>query len=546
MGITLKPFQQIILREMNDKTNAMMICCRGIGKSWLTALFCVIRCILYPGTIITCAAKTRKQGGIIVSKIKDGFMPDSQNLKNEIEDLVINQYNTVITFKNGSKIVVVSANDGARGERSNVLVVDEFRLVDKAIVNDVLKKFLTAPRHCGFMDLPEYADYPREENKEIYLSSAWYASSWAHDLFRSYAANMAVGRSYVCCDFPYQLSIKEGLLTRARVEREKLDPTFNEVSWLMEMEGLFWSGANGALYSYEDISPSRRIKYAFYPSDVAKLVSDKRVKVPPKLHNEVRILSADIALMASTSKSDNDATSIFLNQIHLKDKGKSQKRIVYTENNEGLRTEEQALRIRKLYEEFNCDYLVIDVRGLGLGVTDALMGDMYDPETGSAYGALSCCNNSEIAARCNVKGAPKVIWAIVASSDFNSQCALGLREEFRRGNIHLLSPEEDFEENFGDISGYNKASPEGRMRLLEPYIHTSLLINELINLEYETKNNVIRVKEKSNMRKDRYSSLAYNVYVANHIERDYMTRQTTQSFEELVFQFKQPQIRRKK
>lgn len=542
LGINLKIFQQIILCEMNEKTNSMMVCCRGIGKSWLTALFCVIRCILYPNSVITCAAKTRKQGGIIISKIKDSFMPDSPNLRNEIEDIQVNQYNSVVKFRNGSRIVVVASNDGARGERSNVLVIDEFRLVDLRVLNDVLRKFLTAPRHCGFMDLPEYSDYPKEENKEIYLSSAWYASSWAHDLFRSYAANMAAGRSYVCCDFPYQLSIKEGLLTRSRVETEKLDSTFNEVSWLMEMEGIFWSGADGALYSYEDISPSRKLKYAFYPPQIAALISDKRIKTPPKLHNEIRVLSADIALMASSKKSDNDATSIFINQMHLKENGRSQKRLVYTENNEGLRTEEQALVIRRLFAEFDCDYLVIDGRGLGIGVLDCLMADMYDSETGVTYGALSCYNNPEIAARCKVKGAPKVIWAITATAEFNSQCALGLREEFRQGNLQLLCGEEDFEEVFGSLTGYSKLGVEDKLRLQSPYIHTSLLVNELINLEYESKNNVVRVKEKTGMRKDRYSSLSYNIYVAKQIEREYASSQKKKSFQDLVFQFRQPEL----
>lgn len=546
LGIKLKIFQQIVLCLMNDKTNAMMVCCRGIGKSWLTALFCVIRCILYPNSVITCAAKTRKQGGIIISKIKDNFMPDSPNLQLEIEDIQVNQYNSVVKFRNGSRIVVVASNDGARGERSNVLVIDEFRLVDLKILNDVLRKFLTAPRHPGFMDLPEYADYPQEENKEIYLSSAWYASSWAHDLFKSYAANMAAGRSYACCDFPYQLSIKEGLLTRSRVETEMLDSTFNEVSWLMEMEGMFWSGSDGALYSYEDIIPCRKIKYAFYPPKFASLLSDKRLKIPPKLHNEVRILSADIALMASNTKSDNDATAIVINQMNLSDTSRSKKKIIYTENNEGLRTEEQALSIRRLFAEFDCDYLVMDARGLGLGVLDALMADMYDSESGVVYGALSCCNNPEIASRCKVKGAPKVIWAVNATAEFNSQCALGLREEIRQGNLQLLCTEDDFEESFSDITGYAKLSSEARTYLKAPYVHTSLMINELINLEYETKNNVVRVKEKHGMRKDRYSSLSYNIYVAKHIEHEHMNQEKKKTVQDLVFQFRQPELKKRK
>jgi hypothetical protein len=46
------------------------------------------------------------------------------------------------------------------------------------------------------------------------------------------------------------------------------------------------------------------------------------------------------------------------------------------------------------------------------------------------------------------------------------------------------------------------------------------LINELINLEYEAKNGDVKVREKFVMRKDRYSSLSYNIYDAKQLEYD--------------------------
>ena len=50
-----------------------------------------------------------------------------------------------------------------------------------------------------------------------------------------------------------------------------------------------------------------------------------------------------------------------------------------------------------------------------------------------------------------------------------------------------------------------------------PYYQTSFLVDELINLEHEIVNGKIKVKEKSGMRKDRYSSLEYNYYVVDQI-----------------------------
>ena len=37
--------------------------------------------------------------------------------------------------------------------------------------------------------------------------------------------------------------------------------------------------------------------------------------------------------------------------------------IVYADTYEGLRTNEQALIIRRLYEEYDCDYIVLDTNG---------------------------------------------------------------------------------------------------------------------------------------------------------------------------------------
>ena len=76
------------------------------------------------------------------------------------------------------------------------------------------------------------------------------------------------------------------------------------------------------------------------------------------------------------------------------------------------------------------------------------------------------------------------------------------------------------EDNLKEIRGYANMSPEIRTLLKMPYIHTTLLINELINLEYESKGTVVKVYEKSGMRKDRVSSLGYNYYVQCQLERE--------------------------
>ena len=544
LNLKLDRFQQIILCMMFRFSNVVYLASRGGGKSFLIAIFCVIHCILYPETRICLASKTRKQATEIIDKIREILMPRSANLRLEIEEVQVNQANAFVSFRNDSRIVVVTAADSARHNRATVLVVDEFRMVDKNIIDTVLRKFLTSQRHPAFLDKPEYKDYPKEQTKELYASSCWYESHWSYELVRSYVVNMIRGRSYFCCAMPYQLAIKEGRLDKTKVEDEMSETTFNAITFQMEMEALFFGQSSGGLYNFDEIDRNRVIKYPFYPKFAGHKIADKRLYIPPKIPGEVRVLSADIALMSST-KNKNDATSIFINQMLPTSNNRFVNNIVYADNNEGLRIDAQALVIRKLFEDYDCDYLVLDTKGLGLGVSDALMADIYDQESGTTYGALSCCNNDELAKRCLVPDAPKVIWSVQGTQEFNSQCALGLREALKQGSVRLLTSEFAAEDSLGELRGYDNLSTADALNLKLPYIHTSLLINELIKLEYEVRNNVIRVKEKAGMRKDRYSSLSYNIHVAKIIERDLQVQKSKKTMEQLVFKFRAPQIKKK-
>lgn len=544
LGLKLKKFQQIILCMMFRFVNLTFLASRGIGKTFLIAVFCVAYCILYPGTIICVASGTRGQSAEVLDKIQTVLMPNSPNLCLEIQSLIIYDARGECSFKNGSIIKIVTAGESARHNRATVLIADECRMIKKDILDAVLRKFLTTPRHPGYLDKPEYSDMPTERTKEIYTSSCWYEAHWLYRHTRTYVENMVRGRSYFCCAIPYQLAICENLLDRERVEDEMSEADFNEVTFKMEMEALFYGQSSNGLYNFNDIDKRRLIKHPFYPKVFLNKISDKRLQIPPKEIGEKRLLSADIALMATTAgrnKGKNDATSIFINQMLPASGNKYTKNFIYTTNNEGLRTDTQALIIRRLFQEFDCDYLIIDVKGNGLGVVDALMSPIYDNETGITYEALSCCNNEEIAARCAVKDAPKKIWAIQGSVDFNSRCAIGLREEIRNGLVRLLISEYDSDDVLSKIKGYSSLSAEEKMDLKLPYIHTTLLVNEMIKLQCEIKNGSIRVKEETGMRKDRYSSIAYNIFVARELEREYAQNNIVAT-DDIIMGFKRPSV----
>lgn len=549
LHVRLRLFQKILLVMMNYCSTFLYIASRGQGKSYLCAIFCCCRAILYPGSKIVIASGTRGQAINILQKITMELKPRSRELAAEIDEKnsKINGTDAVLAFKNTSYIKVVTSGESARGQRAHVLILDEFRLINKDTIDTILQHFLASKREPEYSEL---TDQEREAEKEkeclrmMYLSSAYFQEHWSYETCKNAFRFMLRNNStHFICGLPYQLAIKEGLLAKERVEEQMAASDFTEPKWAMEMGAIFWGAGDGSFFDYGSISKNRHIKYPMLPRDLSeRLGNSSLVRIPPKANGEKRILSADIALMSS-KKHNNDATAIFINQMTPTKAGRYTSNIVYCDTFEGLRTDEQALIIRKLYDEFQCDYIVLDTNGVGLGCFDALARDISDPETGEIYPALSCVNDKAMAERCVVPNAEKVIWSIKASASLNSDCAFLLREGFKNGRIRLLVTEYDGNNNLSEVKGYNTLSQMDQQRLQLPYIHTTLLIDELVKLQHDESGGKVRIRERSGMRKDRYSSLSYNYYVATQLEAKMSRRQQDTSDE--AFIIKAPNYKRK-
>lgn len=541
LNINLKLFQQIIIYMMNICTNFCFAGSRGVSKSFLIAVFACCRAILYPKSEIVISCKVRAQAiEILDDKILKELCGMSPNLKSEILRNTINNQKAEIIFKNGSYIKVVTAADSARGNRANLLILDEYRMLDKPTIDLVLKKFLVGSRHPKYLDNPKYANLG-ERNKQVYLSSAWFKAHWSYELCKDYFSMMLdTTRKYFCCCLPYQIAIREHLESLEAIEDEMLEGSFDELSFRQE-KCVEWIGVTeGGLFNFDDVNKTRNIKQAFYAPNT--ILNSSKIKIPEKEDGEKRIGTVDIALMSS-KKRDNDATSILLNCLKPDKNNRCTSNFTYTENIEGATTPELALKIRRYVDYFDLDYIGVDCRGIGLPITDLLMHDMYDPELGITYPAISCCNNEEIAERCPDKNAPRKLWAIMGSAQFNNDAVVALRSGFQQGRIRMLMSELECEDVLrAEFKGYDKMSPMEKAALKLPYINTGLAVNELVNLGYEATNNVIRVQEKSGCRKDRYSAMSYNYYIAQQIERG-LEKNKSKS-KEYKFYLSAPQFRK--
>lgn len=515
LGLSLKWFQQILLWCMMHYNFVMYLAARGQGKTYLTALFCCVRCILFPGTKIVVSSGTLKQANEVLLKIQDDFMKQSSILRSEIEKCNICQNDASIYFKNGSWIKTRTSSENSRSARANCIVVDEFRMVDETVINTVLRKFLTSPRQPKYLQKPEYA-HLQERNKEIYMSSAYFKSSWAYKKAQSYTLNFFDDtKKYFICGLPYQVSIREGLLSRSQLEDEMSEADYNELVQQMEMECLWFGDTDGSLFKFDELTARRRLRKAFPP---LSFCNDK-ITIPKLTATGKRILSIDVALMKSTKKKKNDASAIYINDLIQVNDTAYQSNFVYGETFEGLKTDELGMIVMKYFYEYQCTDLVLDTNGIGLGVYDFITKDQICQENGKRYKAMTCINDKDMAERCKVRDANKVVWSVKANANFNNEICVLLRNGIQNGKINFLIPEQDADSSLKETyKGYFKMSPTEQAKLKMSYIQTTFAVYELIKLDHEVKNGNIKVKEVEGMRKDRYSSIAYSYWCACQLE----------------------------
>lgn len=531
LNVPLKLFQKILIYAMIHNYYFAYIASRSQGKTWLTALYACIRCILYPGTKICIAASTKKQGCEVLSKIQEDFMKRSPILCQEIEKINTGVNDAYCYFWNSSWIKVVVSNDNSRGNRSNVLIIDEFRMVDKTVLDTVLKKFNGTPRQPKYLEKDEYK-HLAERNCELYLSSAWFASHWSYAKLQDFFVGMMEGKKFFLCSLPYQLPIKEGLLFREAIEDDMAESNFSDLSFMMEMEALFFSDNEGNFFRWDVLNRRRKIKNAFPHLELNQ-------EIPKLVQNERRILSVDVALLSS-KKHDNDSAAMIISSCIPNDDNSYSANIVYIDTKEGLTTDELGILVMRTFYKYKCTDLVLDTNGLGIGVYDFIIKTQIDPETGEELKALSCINDDEMASRCKVKDAKKVIWSVKATAQFNNDICILLRTGFQNGKINLLTDENDAEEILKkNIKGFSKLSLAEQSLYKVPYIQTSLMINELINLEHEIKGTNIKITERPGMRKDRYSSIAYNYWCMTQIARNIKPKKQETNYNQ-IFKIRAP------
>jgi len=504
LGINLYPFQKVILRAMSRHNESMFIASRGIGKSFLSAVFLICVSILYPNIKVgIVSGKGQQSRNVIVQKIK-GELYKNENVAREIINIKTGLDDCVVQFKNGSEIraiVLGQQGENARSWRFSMILCDEARLVPSNVMEEIVIP-MTKTKRLSIINLTmKYGnEVPIEKGKIIYISSAYLKICDLYQRFLNHYEHMITDEQdeFFVCTLPYQVGVNAGIFYEDDILKEKNKPSMSSAQFAYEYEGIFVGSSNDSFYPYEVTEPCRVLEKCELQQSKKSLAS--------------YIITHDVAL-AGYQGSDNACTIII--KLKPKASGIYSKEIVLIKTFRGATLTEQRDSLRELLIKFpNVIKLVIDVRGNGQplpSLFDEIWEYKNDKGETVEYPPLVPDDDEE---RMLLKDAIPLIRGVNATQPYNHQMYSYMRQCFENKSLKLLVPSSEIDQAYknDEISEDEFYS----------YINTDLLIQELSNIKQNISgfNNIIYDRISKTTRRDRVTSLGYGLNYVRELEEE--------------------------
>lgn len=175
---------------------------------------------------------------------------------------------------------------------------------------------------------------------------------------------------------------------------------------------------------------------------------------------------------------------------------------------------QQAIYIKRLFNKFNCEAVVVDGNGPGEGLIDFLILDQYDPDNNDPLYGFGVRNDKE--GRFKKYRTPNTIrdalTIIKANQVINSELYSYCQAQMRNGRIKFLVDENIAKNKLMSQKQGQNMSAVQRAEYLRPYVETSILKSQLINLVVKGDGpNVILDRSSRKIKKDKVSALVYGL-----------------------------------
>ena len=501
LGLRLFPFQRLILRAMARYQNSMLIACRGLGKSYIVAVFYICVAILYPNIKLGIASGNSQQArNVIIQKIK-GELSKNEAIAREIKfPIRTSDGDCVVEFKNGSEIRAITlaqdrGGDSARSWRFSYILIDEARLVKDEIIEEILIPMTKTKRQNAIRWNQS------EKGKVIFISSAYLKTSSLYKRFKFHYEEMLKGnKDYMAICFPYQVGVQAGLFDQEDIEKELEKPQMTKDKFAYEFEGRFVGSSGESYYPYELTNPCRVLERCEFQQ--------------PKKSNSIYVITHDVAV--STEKnSDNACTHVI--KLKLKPNGTYTKQVVFTKTVNGLSLNKQRDFLRELIHiKFpNTVKLLIDAQGAGAGLPSMFYEswEYTDPKTGVVTEYPPIISDDEKSVDILDNAIP-LIRGVPGMNNFVNLYYPYMKGCFEDGSLELLMQS-------AEVDNLYKSN---MMSFDEYYQHVEhdILQSELSNIKQDFTNNekMTYTRIVSGKKRDRATSLMYGLSYVCELETD--------------------------
>ena len=553
LGISLKPFQEIMIYLMGVSNVFYMMCGRGLSKTFLAALGGFIKCLLYPHSEVVLTATTIKTAKKMVKnkmedELCDRFSPKLKWMKEQ--GLIKFKYDTeeirVDFIFNGSWILILPETESSRGERANTLIFEECRLLKKSMVDSVFLPMRHA-RVPSYRLKPEYAKDARlvEQAQIIYLTSSRYKHEWFWGAWKVCVNNFFASKRLVYNIFAGDVltAIYHKFMTQEDYDIAKREASDIEIrmEYLNEPQGEI----EGSFYTLQMFEENRIIQQAFVPPTTEEYITEYgRGEFPwfrEKQDDEIRALYIDFAFtdtVNANTTADNTVIGCMSGYPNEK-RDRYLRNCEYMETYSGSKKDESLLRIRELFLYYDVDVVLLDLRNGGEDRWVDLSKPFYHEELGIQFTGLGIYDDDDVLAfYCDKSKADNlrsrtvdplashVIIPVVGTDERNNNYHLAMKSALQHHIIRFPVDEMTAKENMIESGIYNTLSSNMKMRKLLGHVQLDIMIiDEAIKLQQVIKKGFISLVVAGRNKRDRIVACEYANYFFHLKELEMIKKQ---------------------
>ena len=491
-------YQRIFLRVVMRHRYTYATFPRAYSKSFLSMMVLMLRCVLYPNSQLFVTTGGKEQAAsITIAKIEEicKLIPALHNEINwERGQSKKGKDNVQYIFKNGSTIDILAARETSRGQRRTGGLMEECVLIDQTALNEIIIPTTNVNRL-----LPDGTRDSKESvNKsQIYITTAGWKNSFAYQrLIELLIQSLIEPDEVMVMGGTYETPIVEGLLDEDFVEKLKLQGTFSEDSFDREYRSIWCGDAENAFYSAEKFDKHRVLLQPEYE------FSGRSAK------SAFYVIGVDVGRFDCT-------TEAVVFKVTPQPQGSAIKSVVNIYTYDAEHFEEQAIHIKKLFYKYHARCLAIDANGLGAGFVDFMVKAQIDPETNDVLPPFGVVNDEEGKYKKLKTPDTEVdaMYLIKANAPINTEAYSYAQVQMSSGKVKFLIDESQAKLKLMSTKAGQNMSADQRNDYLKPYILTTILREQMLNLVEDNEGvNIILKQSSRSIKKDKFSAFVYGLY----------------------------------